>query len=134
MLVVVHPGLGGIDETGSPLAVESAAGPLFQVDDLRPGRVVSRSVRIANAGDGAGRFVLSASTRGGLPLRLTITDAEGRFLYRGALARLGETTLGVLAPGEAQTYRFSVSLAGAPASGALKPVVTATFHWTAASV
>ena len=95
-------------------AVLSAAG-------LAPGRSTTGDVTIRNDGALPGAFSLSSADlaespgRGGgqlsQRLQLVVADlgASGT-VYTGSLAGLGSRDLGVFAPGEARTYRFTATL------------------------
>lgn len=131
-LATVRPGLGGIEQAGSPLATDSLSGPMFDAADLGPGRLAVQTVQVANEGDAPGRFVLSASALGRLAaaLELTVFDSAWRVVYRGSLADL-EASLGIIGPGESRAYRFVAKLSSDVGGDLAGHAASATFAWTA---
>jgi hypothetical protein len=102
---------------------------VFQAQGLAPGRSVSGTVQLSNAGTLAGDLGLhqldvvdQPGANGGLlsgAVHLDVQDITGGNLvpvFAGQLASLQSSALGSLAPGEARTYRFIASLpdGGAP--------------------
>jgi hypothetical protein len=102
---------------------------IFQAQGLAPGRSVSGTVQLSNAGTLAGDLGLhqldvvdQPGANGGLlsgAVHLDVQDVTGGDLvpvFAGQLASLQSSPLGTLAPGEARTYRFIASLpdGGAP--------------------
>ena len=96
---------------------------IFQAQGLSPGRSVTGTVQLSNAGTLAGDLGLQQldvidhpGANGGLlsnGLHLDVQDITGGNLvpvFAGQLASLGSSALGSLAPGEARTYRFVASL------------------------
>jgi Ca2+-binding RTX toxin-like protein len=88
-------------------------------------------VTITNTGSASGTLSLSSFDRsdspgtyggalsGQLELLLSdVTNGPGKTVYAGALTAMPELNLGILAGGEARTYRFAVTMynGGAPAS------------------
>ena len=101
---------------------------IFQAHGLAPGRSVTGTVQLSNAGTLAGDLGLhqldvvdQPGTNGGLlsnAVQLDVEDITGGNLvpvFAGQLASLQSSALGALAPGQARTYRFTASL---PDSGA----------------
>ncbi len=104
---------------------------IFQAQGLAPGRSVSGTVQLSNAGTLAGDLGLQQldvvdqpGANGGRlsdAVRLDVHDITGGNLvpvFAGQLATLQSSALGSIAPGEARTYRFTASLpdGGAPPS------------------
>jgi hypothetical protein len=102
---------------------------IFQAQGLAPGRSVSGTVQLSNAGTLAGDLGLhqldvvdQPGANGGLlsgAVHLDVQDVTGGNLvpvFAGQLASLQSSPLGSLGPGEARTYRFIASLpdGGAP--------------------
>jgi hypothetical protein len=96
---------------------------IFQAGGLAPGRSVSGTVQLSNAGTLAGDLGLhqldvvdQPGSNGGLlsaAVHLDVQDITGGNLvpvFAGQLASLQSSTLGKIAPGEARTYRFIASL------------------------
>jgi hypothetical protein len=116
---VASAGLGGGPglRSGTPAVGVSGRGPLFTLPALAPGTSATRSVVVSNSGDGAGTFVLGATTGGDRALlrqlRVTVTSG-GVTLYSGPLASLASVRLGTLAPGGHARLVLRVSL---PAAG-----------------
>jgi hypothetical protein len=131
-LTGARAGLGGIESSGEPIAV-GATKPLFAGVTFAPGQSVVRTARIANGGDAAGQFVLSAVGAGELAgeLRLTVSDGSGRIVYRGALLELDAAPLGILAPGETRMLGLAVELPERTRTQTAGLVADASFTWTA---
>ena len=104
---------------------------IFQAQGLAPGRSVTGTVQLSNAGTLAGDLGLQQldvvdqpGANGGLlsnAVHLDVQDITGGNLvpvFAGQLASLQSSSLGGIAPGEARTYRFTASLpdGGAPPS------------------
>src|SRR5439155_13355688 len=103
-------------------------GAILSAGNLQPGDATSGTVTIANSGTAVGTFTLSSvgvtdvpGRRGGLlsrVLSLNVVDvtnpAAPVMSYTGPLWSMPPRSLGVLAPGLARTYRFTVAL---PATG-----------------
>jgi spore coat-associated protein N len=104
---------------------------IFQAQGLAPGRSVSGTVQLSNAGTLAGDLGLEQlevvdqpGANGGRlssAVHLDVQDITGGNLvpvFAGQLASLQSSALGSIAPGEARTYRFTASLpdGGAPPS------------------
>jgi hypothetical protein len=102
---------------------------IFQAGGLAPGRSVTGTVQLSNAGTLAGDLGLhqldvvdQPGANGGLlssAVHLDVQDVTGGNLvpvFAGQLASLQSSPLGSLGPGEARTYRFIASLpdGGAP--------------------
>jgi hypothetical protein len=96
---------------------------IFQAHGLAPGRSVTGTVQLSNAGTLAGDLGLhqldvvdQPGANGGLlsnAVQLDVKDITGGNLvpvFAGQLASLQSSALGSLAPGEARTYRFTASL------------------------
>jgi hypothetical protein len=96
---------------------------IFQAHGLAPGRSVTGTVQLSNAGTLAGDLGLhqldvvdQPGANGGLlsnAVQLDVQDITGGNLvpvFAGQLASLQSSALGSLAPGEARTYRFTASL------------------------
>jgi hypothetical protein len=125
---VAAPRIGGGEDAHAELTAAGGAAvvsnsregtAVLGAERLRPGTAVSGTVRIANAGDEAGSFVLEAGNvvdvpgpNGGLlssRLRLTVTDTtKGRTVYAGPL-EFGRVALGRLEAGEARVYALTVA-------------------------
>jgi hypothetical protein len=101
---------------------------IFQAQGLAPGRSVTGTVQLSNAGSLAGDLGLEQldvqdqpGTNGGRlsdAVHLDVDDVTGGSsvpVYAGQLGSLQSRALGNIAPGEARTYRFTASL---PDSGA----------------
>jgi hemolysin type calcium-binding protein len=94
---------------------------IFTASNLAPGHSTEGTVTIANTGSAAGSLALSSAelsdspgTYGGnlsevLDLQIAETGS-GTEVYSGTLDSMPEQKLGLLAPGDSRTYRFSVSL------------------------
>jgi hypothetical protein len=104
---------------------------IFRAQGLAPGRSVSGTVQLSNAGTLTGDLGLQQlevvdqpGANGGRlssTLHLDVQDITGGNLvpvFAGQLASLQNRALGSIAPGEARTYRFTASLpdGGAPPS------------------
>ena len=104
---------------------------IFQAQGLAPGRSVSGTVQLSNAGTLAGDLGLhqldvvdQPGANGGRlsgAVHLEVQDITGGSLvpvFAGQLAALQSSALGSIAPGEARTYRFTASLpdGGSPPS------------------
>jgi spore coat-associated protein N len=104
---------------------------IFQAQGLAPGRSVSGTVQLSNAGTLASDLGLhqldvvdQPGDNGGRlsgAVHLDVQDITGGNVvpvFAGQLASLQSSALGSLAPGEARTYRFTASLpdGGAPPS------------------
>ncbi len=132
-----------------PVQLADTSTVLFDAQRLQPGMVKIAQLRITNTGSTKGTFTFSPSsltdTTAGLPeplsavLDLTMQDATNRFrpitLSVGKLRDLAPVDLGVFGPGEARTYRFTVSYPTGrtpaqdnPLQGASASVV---FNWDA---
>ena len=96
---------------------------IFQAQGLSPGRSVTGTVQLSNAGTLAGDLGLEQldvvdqpGANGGLlsnAVHLDVQDITGGNLvpvFAGQLASLQSSSLGGIAPGEARTYRFTASL------------------------
>jgi hypothetical protein len=96
---------------------------IFQAGGLAPGRSVTGTVQLSNAGTLAGDLGLhqldvvdQPGANGGLlsaAVHLDVQDITGGNLvpvFAGQLASLQSSALGSIAPGEARTYRFTASL------------------------
>ena len=96
---------------------------IFQAGGLAPGRSVTGTVQLSNAGTLAGDLGLhqldvvdQPGANGGLlsaAVHLDVQDITGGNLvpvFAGQLASLQSSALGSIAPGEARTYRFIASL------------------------
>jgi len=104
---------------------------IFQAQGLPPGRSVSGTVQLSNAGTLVGDLRLQQLDVADQPganggrlsdaVHLDVEDITGGNLvpvFEGQLASLQSSALGGIAPGEARTYRFTASLpdGGAPPS------------------
>jgi hypothetical protein len=136
-------------ERAAALAVSAqATGPLvsndrdgsavFSAAALAPGSVERGEVTIANAGDAAGRFTLSATGATGplaAALDLTITDVTAASqVFAGKLVTFARADLGTFAPGASHRYRFALAYPnGVPAVDDLLQGVTTSvqFNWDA---
>ncbi|HEY5142850.1 MAG TPA: hypothetical protein VII98_05070 [Solirubrobacteraceae bacterium] len=110
-------------ELQGPVRLADTSTVLFNAQRLQPGTVQIAQLRITNSGSTKGTFTFSPSgltdTTAGLPeplsavLDLTMQDATNRFrpitLFVGKLRDIAPVDLGILLPGEARTYRFTVS-------------------------
>jgi len=111
-------------ELQGPVRLADTSTVLFDAQRLQPGTVKIAQLRITNTGSTKGTFTFSPSgltdTTAGLTteplsavLDLTMQDATNRFrpitLFVGKLRDIAPVDLGVLLPGEARTYRFTVS-------------------------
>jgi len=124
-----------------------AGAAILSARNLQPGETASGTVTIANSGTASGAFTLSSvgvtdvpGPRGGLlsrVLSLSVADVTNPAApvtsYAGPLGSMTPRSLGVLPPGLARTYRFTVAL---PATGAgLDAVqgaeVTVGYRWDA---
>ena len=96
---------------------------IFQAQGLAPGRSVTGTVQLSNAGTLGGDLGLQqldvvdqAGANGGLLSKAVqldikdITDGSLIPVFAGPLAALQTTALGNLSPGSARTYRFTASL------------------------
>jgi hypothetical protein len=116
----------------------SKQGAILSGRDLVPGDRVSGRLTIANTGTLAGSFTLSGAARGSKALarHLTLTVREWRhgaesLVYRGGLTGLRAVKLGLIGPGHARTFHFSVVFS-ADAPDAVQGLRThADFTWTA---
>jgi pyruvate/2-oxoglutarate dehydrogenase complex dihydrolipoamide acyltransferase (E2) component len=125
--------------TGPVVSNGSDGSAIFSTDALAPGQVETGEVTIANAGDAAGAFSLSASGASG-PLAdvlvLTVVDTTAAStLFAGRLASFSRADLGTFAVGAARRYRFALAYpAGRTAAedDALQGVSTSVrFDWDA---
>lgn len=106
-------------------------GAIFTIANLGPGDTGEGDVAIANSGSIPGTLALAAADLGDVPgrfggklsdrLLLRLEDVSSGLpeqVYSGGLAAMPELQLGTLAPGEARTYRFLVTLldGGSPSS------------------
>jgi hypothetical protein len=101
---------------GRLVLADSKQGAVLSGRDLVPGDRVSGSLTIANTGTLAGSFTLSGRVRGSrlLAEHLVLSVHErargvDRLFYTGTLAGLRAVKLGVLGPGHARHFRFTVS-------------------------
>lgn len=135
-LVGARTGLGGIDDSGVPVAAQPAAEPLFGGVQLAPGQVVVRQTQIANEGTATGWFSLTVHARGRLAdvLNVTVSDTAGQVLYGGSLAAACKVSVGVLEPGESRGLRLAVQLPAERALEAAGLMAGASFSWTATPV
>ena len=124
---------------GSVVLVRSGSGAFLSFRNVPIGATQTRRVTIANEGSGAGELVLSASVRSNpLSRRLRLAISVGRRpVYRGSLAGFDAVRAGRIAPGEARTFVFRLSL---PATGSAArdnalqgETVAAAFSWSAVS-
>ena len=125
---------------------------IFQAQGLAPGRSVTGTVQLTNAGTLAGDLgfrQLDVQDQPGVnggrlsdAVHLDVTDITGGNLipvFAGQLGAFQSQGLGSIAPGEARTYRFTASLpdGGAPPSptGGDNPyagsALTVRYSWTA---
>jgi spore coat-associated protein N len=120
---------------------------IFQAANMRPGRQVSGSVRVTNAGtlDAALRLAPNMARAADAPsavlaarLQLVVSDVTdaGRptTVYAGPLSAMGQLAVGALAAGRGRDFLFVASLpAGTPAADNLLQGATlaAGFTWTA---
>jgi hypothetical protein len=125
---------------------------IFQAQRLAPGRSVTGTVQLANAGSLTGALsvqqldvVDQPGANGGKlsnAVTLNVQDVTGGGavpVFAGQLAAFGTRALGNIAPGAARTYRFTASLpdSGAPPSptsgdNAYKgSALTVRYSWTA---
>jgi hypothetical protein len=116
----------------------SKQGAILSGRNLVPGDHVSGRLTIANTGTLAGSFTLSGNVRGSKPLAkaLTLTVRERSrgaesLVYSGSLAGLHAVRLGVLGPGHARTFRFSVTFRADAPEELQGRRTTAAFTWTA---
>ncbi|HVP01601.1 MAG TPA: hypothetical protein VMT10_03445 [Solirubrobacteraceae bacterium] len=132
-----------------PVRLADTSTVLFDVTRLQPGLVRIAQIRITNAGSTQGTFTFSPSdlqdTTASLPepfsgvLDLVMQDATNRFrpitLFVGKLRDLTPVDLGVFQPGEARTYRFTVSYPTGRSPAQDNPLQGATasvvFNWDA---
>jgi hypothetical protein len=97
-----------------PLVTDDADGSaILSAGALAPGQVQTGEVTIANAGDAAGTFSLSATGASG-PLAgvldLTVVDETGSAtVFAGKLGAFARAGLGTFAAGAARRYRFAIA-------------------------
>lgn len=140
-LAVAAPHAGRPNEPRAALASSSGAlrisnsregRAVFSTAGMRPGGVVSGSVRIGNDGGSPGRFSVLATDLADAPgpyggrlserLQLVLTDVTDPqrplIVYSGAPAGFGASELGTFAPGAVRDYLVSATLpdGGLPAS------------------
>ena len=125
---------------------------IFQAQGLAPGRSVTGTVELSNAGTLAGELGFQQLDVQDVPganggrlsdaVHLDVQDVTGGNLipvFAGQLGSLHSRALGNIAPGEARTYRFTASLpdGGAPASPTsgdntyAGSALTVRYSWTA---
>lgn len=123
---------GTLSQTNS-----KANAAIFSLTDIKPGDTVNGTLTITNTGSQPADFGLSetssANTFGSGDLSLVITNTTtNAVVYNGEFGGLEDNTrqaLGVVQPGEANSYRFSVTLAqNAPNSDQGK-TATAGYTW-----
>jgi hypothetical protein len=123
---------------GRPRLVTSKRGAIVSGRNLAPGSRVAGSVTITNAGSAAGVFALSGTVRGSRRLagylELTVRELRrttSRVVYSGSLARFHAVKLGVIRPGRAQRFRFSVRFQSNAPNSLQRQRTTANFAWRA---
>ncbi len=114
---------------------------IFTITKMKPGDVVNGSLTITNTGNLPASFTLRepsstntfGSAAGANYLHLKITDTtapstvfDGDF---GALADDTLTALGTLAPGDAHTYNFAVSMDAATPNSEQDKTAGASYQW-----
>ena len=131
--------------TGSLLQTNSKVNAaIFTLTNMKPGDTVNGGVTITNSGTLPANFslteVLSTNafgdkTTGDNYLKLSITNVttnkpvwSGNF---GALVDGASNSLGEFAPGEANTYRFTVTFDAAAGNSEQSKTASATFRWDA---
>ena len=123
---------GTVKQTNSKNGVE-----IFGLNTLKPGDTLRGSVTITNTGTLPALFKLteSSSTNGfsdeNLKLDITTTTGvkvwDGKF---GALKDAGEQALGKFAPGDANTYVFTVTLDANTPNTDQNKTASAAYSWT----
>jgi spore coat-associated protein N len=110
---------------------------IFDVSNIKPGDVVNGTLTITNTGSLPAAFLLTetSSTNGfaGGNLSLTITNTTtGAEVYNGTFGGLvdgAKNELGVVQPGAANTYRFSVRLSPDAPNTDQGKTASAAFQW-----
>ena len=123
-------------ESGSP-AISAPTAPALALPNVAPGAGAVRSLTVANSGDAAGTFALSARTTGtaGLAEQLQVRATVARkTVYRGPLAGFRTASLGTVAAGEAVTMKIAVSLPATATVDLAGASVSTTLAWTATQV
>jgi hypothetical protein len=126
--------------TGPLVSNDRDGSAIFSATALAPGGAETGEVTIANAGDAAGRFTLSATGATGplaALLDLTITDVTASSpVFAGKLVTFARADLGTFAPGATHRYRFALAYPnGVPAmDNVLQGATTSVrFDWDAAA-
>jgi len=112
-------------------------GAIFDLTGLKPGDTLNGSLTLTNTGSLPASFGLTetSSTNGfsGDNLVLTITNTTtGSTVYTGTFGGLVDgtrTDLGVVEPGVATTYRFTVKLATATPNADQGKSASAAYQW-----
>lgn len=106
-------------------------GAIFKLTNIAPGLSDAGEVTISNSGTAPGALSLASTGMSDAPGRYggllsqrlvlrveDVSSGHAREVYSGGLASMPALQLGTLAPGDARTYRFSVTMldGGAPAS------------------
>lgn len=106
--------------------------------NLKPGDTSTGTVKITNTGSLAGTFSLAelnasnGFAAGSLSLKIEdVTSATPTTVYAGEFQSAGTKALGTFAPGEARTYKLTVTLASAAGNGDQGKSATAGFQFTA---
>ena len=112
---------------------------VFDLTNLKPGDTLNGSLTLTNTGTLPAAFSLTetSSTNGfsGDNLTLAITNtATGASVYTGTFGGLvdgAKTDLGVVEPGVATTYRFTVKLASTTPNADQGKSASAAYRWDA---
>lgn len=133
--------------TAGTLRLESSAPDqaVITATDVKPGDVTRGTVTLTNTGTLPGDLgfteVESASEFAPGVLTLTVTDTtpggSGDVVYTGDFGGLADgarTEVGVLEPGEARTYEFTVELSRDADNTQQGLAASATFRWDAVQV
>ena len=111
---------------------------IFGLNNIKPGDVVNGSVTITNTGSLPATFslteTLSANAFTGDYLKLSVKNStSGATVYAGTFGGLvdgAKNDLGVVQPGVANTYVFSVSLAPEAPNTEQNKTASATYQWS----
>lgn len=118
-------------------ANSKADAAIFDLRELKPGDTLNGYLTVTNTGSLPARFKLtesaSTNTFTGSNLKLTITDTTaGTQLYNGTFGGLEDglaKDLGVVQPGVATEYTFSVSLAAGTPNSDQGKTAGASYTW-----
>lgn len=119
------------------------SGALFNLDNLKPGDVITKDVTITNSGSLPAAMALSGTASNGFAhknyLTLTVTDGGKAIVAKTALADLAKVALPsnstatapvpAWEPKEQHTYSFSVALDKAADNTDQGKTATASFTW-----